>query len=378
MGFAEHLAAGAALAFAARSATHAGGWPLVPKSDDAAGLPSLSIVVPARDEERGIERCVRSLCAQSLPDCEVIVVDDRSSDATRAILRRLEAAEPRLRVVDGRPLPEGWVGKPWALNQGTAVARGDWVLFTDADSWHAPQAAASALRFALAQGADALSLVWEIELETFWERAVLPSILGMIVLATGPVSDVNDPAKPENAIASGAFILVRRAAFEALGGHYALRARIAEDLEFARLIKRDGRFRFLIAEGRELVRVRMYRSFAEIWDGFTKNVFVGSNGNVAAALAGAAFLSLLSWVPPALAARAAVRRRPLDLLESLAASALVMATSAWGLGLRGADRRLAYGAPLGLAVLAAITVNSTVRVLSGHGVEWRGRRYDPR
>ena len=378
MGFAEHLAAGVALGFAARSATHAAGWPLVPKNDDPAGLPSLSVVVPARDEERGIERCVRSLCAQSLPGCEVIVVDDRSTDRTRAILRDLEAREPRLRVVDGAPLPEGWVGKPWALQQGAARARGEWLLFTDADSWHAPHAAASALRFALARQADALSLVWAIELETFWERAVLPSILGMIVLGTGPVADINDPAKPQNAIASGAFILVRRAAFEALGGHYALRAQIAEDLEFARLIKRDGRFRFLIAEGRELVRVRMYRSFAEIWDGFTKNVFVGSNGNLAAVAGATAVLSLLSWVPPALAVRAAVRRRPLDLVESLAASALVIATSGWALGLRGEDRRLAFGAPVGLAVLAAITVNSTLRVLSGRGVEWRGRRYDPR
>ncbi|MFY9778983.1 MAG: glycosyltransferase family 2 protein [Candidatus Baltobacteraceae bacterium] len=371
-----HACAAAALSYGLRVASYASSWVEVPLLEGTPEpLPFLSIVVPARDEERSIERCVRSLLAQQDLDCEVIVVDDRSSDATPAILERLAGEFPRLRVVRGEPLPEGWVGKPWALHQGAAAARGSWLLFTDADSAHAPRGAASALWFARWIGADALSVATYQELESFWERALLPSILGMVFFACGSLGQINDPADPKHALANGQYLLVSRAALEGLGGHAALKGEIAEDVAFARRIKADGRFRFVLAGGEELARVRMYRSGGEIWRGFTKNVFVGAKGDLVSLFGGAFYMLTISAFPPMLAIRALVRRRYLEAAEAAACSLATVAAASWAIGRTRLSRNLGLYQPIGTAFLAAVTLNSTYRVLSGRGVEWRGRRY---
>ncbi len=371
-----HVCAAAALSYTLRVASYASSWIDVPLLEASPGpLPFLSIVVPARNEERSIERCVRSLLAQADIDFEVIVVDDRSEDATPAILERLAGESSRLRVVRGEPLPEGWVGKPWALHQGAAVARGEWILFTDADTAHAPRGAVSALWFARLVGADALSVATYQELGTFWERALLPSILGMVLFACGSLAQINDPADTKHALANGQYLLVSREALDALGGHAALKGEIAEDLAFARRIKADGRYRFILAGGEELARVRMYHSAGEIWQGFTKNVFVGADGNLGNLFGGAFYMLTVSALPPALAARALARRRYAEAAEAAACSLAAVAAASWAIGRTKLPRYLGLYQPIGTAFLAAIALNSTFRVLSGRGVEWRGRRY---
>lgn len=373
-----HLCALAGVAYAVRVSAATRGWIEVPEVHALADAPPLSIVVPARNEERTIARCVRSLLAQSLGDCEVIVVDDRSEDRTRAILDALAREDPRLRVVAGAPLPAGWIGKPWALAQGVRAARGDWLLFTDADTQHAPHACASALAFVLARRADALTLWTYQELGSWSERAVLPAILAMVLLGSGTFEEVNDPADPEHALANGQYILVSREAHEALGGFEALRGEIVEDLAFARRLKADGRFRLVLADGARLVRVRMYTSLRELWDGFTKNMYAGAGGDVAKLLGASAFLALLSAVPAALAVDAVARKRPLRALEAVLCVAGGIAVAAHGLRHTRIPRAYAWYAPLGYAVCGALVLNSTLRVLSGRGVDWRGRRYSGR
>jgi chlorobactene glucosyltransferase len=372
-----HACALAALGYALRAAGFAATWVEVPLLAAAPGepLPRLSIVVPARDEERSIERCVRSLLAQDWLDFEVIVVDDGSRDATLAILEALAREDPRLHVVRGEALPPGWVGKPWALVQGERAASGDWLLFTDADSTHASRGAASALWFATRGGFDALSIATNQELGSFWERAALPSILGTILFVAGTFGEINDPQRPDKAVANGQYILVSRRAYDALGGHAALRDEIVEDVAFARRLKADGRFRFVLAAGPGLARVRMYRSGREIWSGFTKNVFFGANGDVRALAGGAILLSLISIAPPLLAMRALATARYAVMVEAMACTVANVATASWGMRRAGFPRRLALLQPLGIACLIAIMANSTFRVLSGRGVEWRGRTY---
>jgi chlorobactene glucosyltransferase len=365
----------AALGYAARSAPFAATWVRIPDVADLPAAPLVSIIVPARNEARSIERCVRSLLAQTLPQFEVIVVDDRSEDETPQILARLAAADRRLRVVAGKALPAGWVGKPWALDQGVAVARGSWLLFTDADSAHAPHSAASAIAFARAHAADAVSISTYQELGSAAERAILPPILGLVLLACGTLGAINDPAKPESALANGQYLLVERRAYDALGGHAALRDKIAEDLEFARLVKSDGRFRLVLAGGESLARVRMYTSLREIWDGFTKNVYFGASGDLGKLAGGVVLLSLVSWLPPLLVVENIARKRPWLALEAALATATTIAAAAQALRLVRLDARLGWFQPLGTAVLAGITVRSTARILSGRGVEWRGRTY---
>jgi chlorobactene glucosyltransferase len=318
---------------------------------------------------------VRSLLAQTAPDFEVIVVDDRSRDGTRDILERLAAADSRLSIVAGATLPAGWIGKPWALHQGAAVARGQWLLFTDADSAHAPYSLTSSLAFARAHAVDAVSTITHQELGTFAERAILPSILGLIFFSQGNFAQLNDPTQIGRALANGQYIFISRRAYDALGGHAALRAEIVEDVELARRFKADGRYRLMMAAGEELASVRMYHSFREIWNGFTKNIYYGPRGNLWALGGGVVFIASISFVPPLLALNALARRRPLEALEALLTSAALIATGGWAMASVGLDRRLGWFQPFGTAVLAAITINSTFAVRSGRGVEWRGRRY---
>jgi len=372
---ATHACALAALGYAARSAPFAATWLRIPDRADVPDTPFVSIIVPARNEARSIERCVRSLLAQTAPHVEVIVVDDRSEDETPQILARLAAEDARLRVVSGKPLPGGWVGKPWALDQGVAIARGSWLLFTDADSAHAPHSVTSAVAFARAQYADALSISTYQELGSPAERALLPSILGLVLLACGTLGAINDPAKIDNALANGQYLLVERRAYDALGGHAALHDKIAEDLEFARRVKADGRFRLVLAGGESLATVRMYTSLREIWDGFTKNVYFGANGELEKLAGGIALLSLVSWLPPLLFAQGLARKRPWQALEAALATATTIAAASNALRLVRLDARLGWFQPLGTAVLAGITIRSTARILSGRGVEWRGRTY---
>ncbi len=372
---ATHVCACVAIVYGWRAARFAPTWIRVPVVDAVADAPPISIVVPARDEERSIERCVRSLLAQTLADFEVIVVDDRSTDRTREILERLAREDSRLRIVAGAELPAGWIGKTWALQQGAAVARGDWLLFTDADSVHSPASATSSLAFARAQHVDVISTITHQELRTFAERAILPSILGLVFFSQGNFRQLNDPAQTRRALANGQYIFISRRAYDGLGGHAAVRDQMVEDIEFARLVKRDGRYRLMLTAGEDLASVRMYHSFREIWNGFTKNMYYGPRGNLWALGGGLVFIAAVSFVPPLLALNALARRRPLEALEALMTSAALVATGGWAMASVRLDRRLGWFQPLGTAVLAAIVVNSTFAVLSGRGVEWRGRRY---
>jgi chlorobactene glucosyltransferase len=371
-----HLCAVAALGYVQRVASFASSWIELPLlARDAGPQPFVSILVPARDEERSIERCVRSLLDQEWLDFEVIAIDDRSQDATSSILARLASEDPRLHVIRGEPLPDGWIGKPWALYQGAQHALGEWLLFTDADSAHASRGVATALYFARRADVAALSIATRQELGSFWERAILPSILGLVLLACGTLGEINDPGRPRNALANGQYLLVRRDAYDALGGHAALHGEIAEDLAFARNLKADGRFRLLLAAGEELASVRMYRSLGEIWRGFSKNAFAGTQGNLVALLLGTAFLLTISAAPPVLAWRALRKRRWSEALEALACSAATMAAAGWAFERTRVPRRLGFFQPLGTAFFAAIALDSARLTLSGRGVSWRGRTY---
>jgi chlorobactene glucosyltransferase len=379
--FLTHACALAALPYCWRIARTAASWIEVDAAESPpdTALPFLSIIVPARNEERSIEPCVRSLLEQRWIDYEVIVVNDRSTDATGQILHRLAADDARLAVIDGRDVPDGaWVGKPWALTQGAAIARGQWLLFTDADTEHEARAAATLLDFALRARVDSLSIATGQVLVTWAERAIVPAILGLVLLASGTTAEINDPAKPDRALANGQYILVSRRAYDDLGGHAALRGEIAEDVEFARRLKRDGRFRLLLVSAVSLVRVRMYRSFAEIWNGFTKNVFVGARGDIPTIAAGVGFSLAVSVLPPVLAVAAATRRRYALAAAAAACTAACIGAASFAYRVVGLNRRLALYQPIGTAVFAAIALNSTWRVLSGRGVAWRGRTYSGR
>ena len=226
---------------------------------------TVSIIVPARNEEASLADCLQSLVAQTGIDFEIIVVDDHSSDRTREIAQSF----PGVRVLEAGPLPAGWTGKNNAVTAGARAARGEWLLFTDADTVHLPGSLARALAEARDNNVDFLSYSPEQIAVTFWEMSVLPVVFSELARQYPPAK-VSDPKSPI-AAANGQYILVKREIFGAVGGHAAVAGDLLEDVALARAIKHAGykiRFRY----GADAVRTRMYRNWPQLREGWTKNL----------------------------------------------------------------------------------------------------------
>jgi len=234
------------------------------------GQPAVSVIIPARNEEACLGTCLDSLVRQTGAACEIIVVDDHSSDRTREIAASFaQGNADKVSVIGASPLPDGWTGKNNAVATGERVARGEWLLFTDADTIHLPGSLARAVAEALANGADMLSYSPEQIAVGFWEMATLPVIFTELARQYPP-RRVSDPASPI-AAANGQYILIRREVYDAIGGHAAISGEILEDVALARAVKASGRkirFRY----GADAVRTRMYRSFRQLREGWTKNL----------------------------------------------------------------------------------------------------------
>jgi glycosyltransferase involved in cell wall biosynthesis len=230
---------------------------------------TVSAIVPARNEEANIARVVRSLALQ--PEIvEIVVVNDQSTDGTGEVLAQLAAEVPNLRVLDGEPLPAGWVGKNYAVWQGAQQARGEWLLFTDADAVHLLGSTAMALAMAEERHADIVSFSPAQEMHTWWERALIPFVFCRLAQLYS-YDRVNDPQSP-SAAANGQYLLIRRQSYEQIGGHAAVCGEVLEDVALARRAKAAG-VRLYFAPGEQIARVRMYASFRAMWEGWTKNLF---------------------------------------------------------------------------------------------------------
>lgn len=227
--------------------------------------PEVSIVVPARNEEANLGDCLRSLAGQAGVVFEIIVVDDGSTDRTGEIAESFAG----VRVMAAPPLPRGWTGKNNAVVAGAAAARGEWLLFTDADTVHLPGSLARALAEAKRERADLLSYSPEQVVGTFAERAVMPVVFAELAVEYPPAK-VQDPGSGIVA-ANGQYVLARRVAYESIGGHAALAGEILEDVALAKAFRRAG-LRVYFRYGGDAVRARMYRSWAQLRDGWTKNL----------------------------------------------------------------------------------------------------------
>lgn len=354
---------------------HAGSHPAAPPGE--AG-PSLSVIVAAKDEEAAVERCVRSLVAQDVADLEVVVVDDRSVDATPRVLERLrQELAPRLTIVSVRELPPGWGGQCHALHEGVRASRGEWLCFTDADCrLEAPRALTVAWREARASGAELLSVLPRMEAPTAWERVYLP-LCSFTLLVHLRIAAVNDPADPAG-YANGAFLLVRRAAYERQGGHARVRGLVNDDVALARLAKREG-VAVRVASTRDLVRTRMYSTARAAFAGWTRN-FYGTLCS-AAALSRALLATLALFVAPwpaLLACLALAAREPAWRPAALAWAlpVLVSHLGLWRLyGACGLPARASLAYLPGALFVAAILARAALRAARRAGTTWHGVHY---
>ena len=236
-------------------------------TETVSARPTVSVIVPARNEEACLGECLRSLVDQGNVSLEIIVVDDHSTDRTPEIANSF--ASQGVRVIDAGALPSSWTGKNNAVNAGAKAARGEWLLFTDADTIHLPGSLARSIEEAKRHSVAMLSYSPEQIVEGFWEKAVMPVIFAELAANFRP-SQVSDPKSPA-AAANGQYILITREAYDAVGGHVAIAASLLEDVALARAVKQSGR-RIFFRYGGDAVRTRMYRSFAQLREGWTKNL----------------------------------------------------------------------------------------------------------
>jgi glycosyltransferase involved in cell wall biosynthesis len=331
-----------------------------------ATMPIVSAIVPARDEEENISRAIESLAIQD-PIGEIIVVNDQSTDHTAQILAEISAADDRFRILETRELPAGWVGKNYALSLGAAEAQGKWLLFTDADAMHLPGSTARALELAEKTEAALISFSPEQETSTWWERAMIPFVFSRLA-DKFRYNTINDPNSPA-AAANGQYLLIRRDAYDAIGGHRAIAAEVLEDVEIAKRVKAAG-LGIYFAPGKGIARVRMYRTFGAMWQGWVKNLYplmAGSRGRFLLELA-----TTFPWIPVALLLMA-----PLHWIFPMAGLALLLGRhAAYGGVLRANHFPLSgikYYFPAVVLYCAALTV-SAWRYSRGK-VVWKGREY---
>ncbi len=232
-------------------------------------IPVVSAIVPARDEEVNIARSVESLAAQAEVG-EIIAVNDQSKDHTGAILKELSSRIPRMKILEIESLPEGWVGKNYALWEGATLAQSEWLLFTDADAVHLPCSTQKALEIAGETGAELISFSPEQEMKTWWERALIPFVFTRLA-ERFRYRQINDP-QSRAAAANGQYILIHRDLYQAIGGHRAISAEVVEDVALAYRAKAAG-YRIYFGSGAGIVRARMYSTFGAMWQGWVKNLY---------------------------------------------------------------------------------------------------------
>lgn len=393
--------------------------------DEYIDAPLIAVLVPCRNEAgRVLRQSMDSILAQDYKRFVVVAIDDRSTDETGVILREIAERDARLIAVAGAELREGWLGKPHAMQQGFEAAKrfamqsdlhnlgtlrnGEtsdfrtsglfednksleavsdetnkslwaeaWILATDADMISDSRALRTAVAHGVENNYDAVTLLPKVECVTFWERVFMPTF-GWFMLIARPLDKVNDPRRKES-LGIGGFFLIKAEWLERVGAWGAVRAEVAEDLKMAEVLKGAGA-RLRIESGTSLIETRMYSSFGEIWENFSRNLFAGARFNLLEALAGALSVLLMSVVPPtvfivwsllALTGTVDINLKffaPLATMWAVQTGMFAVVYQRLGLSLK-----YALTAPLGHLIFSLILINSAIRISSGIGVNWKGR-----
>jgi len=331
--------------------------------------PFVSILIPARNEEKRIEPCIRGMLQQDYPNFEILVLDDRSTDKTFNVVQAYAKRNKRLRVFRGKELAQGWIGKPWACQQLSEKAEGKWLFFTDADTEHLPEMLKRTVGMAEARQADVLTLFTRQITKSWMEILVIP-VMAYTLLSFFPARWSLRKDSPLNRFAgvSGQFVFIKRKVYRAFGGHETVKNEIVEDLNFGKQVVQRG-FRLVYGDGSDFSFCRMYTNAREVWEGFSKNFFPALafsplyflNALAVLILDGVAPFVVLVWGPG----------------FSLFWPGLALASVS--LGVRG-YQAVRYGFhkgsvffhPLGCLLFALIGLNS-VRWFCFGGGHWKGR-----
>ncbi|MGB7732019.1 MAG: glycosyltransferase [Candidatus Acidiferrum sp.] len=334
--------------------------------------PLVTAIVPARNEEAAIASCVNSLAPQA-EISEILVINDQSTDSTAAIVGNLAQSIPKLRLLETKELPAGWVGKNNAVWLGAREARNDWLLFTDADAVHEKDSAARAMAIASQENAAMVSFSPEQVMKKWYEKSLTPYVYCRLAHKFS-FDDVNDQAKPA-AAANGQFLLIRRDVYQAVGGHASVAGDVLEDVALAKRVKGAG-YRIWFGTGKGIVRVRMYRTFGAMWEGWKKNLYplMGSSSEaVGKELFRATFPIIVALIVP-LAVWGITASALSALVVLLIGTIVILVADAMELQRNRFSSSLALHAIAGRLLFAGVLWASYRSHRRGK-LEWKGREY---
>ena len=337
----------------------------------------VSIVIPARNEQENIAQCISSAMSQTHETIEIVVLNDGSTDRTGEIILGLSENESKIIYLegDGSPLPDGWFGKPWALQRAQKEAKGDWIAFIDADVQLSAQAIAQTVQYAKANRLDMITGIGRLEMKSFWEKVLQPAVGGFI-LAGNSLRKVNDPAQKDKNLANGQFILIHRKAYDKIGQHRCVQANILDDIGIARaLVEHDLRYHCLDLQ--YMFSCRMYTSFSEIWEGWTKNLYAGLRYSIPNVVIAISFTFSFSVLGQVLLLLGALNAIPIIWLWWGVLITVLCQSVRLVFDIR-RHQNILYGlshAPANF-IVCLIVINSMLKSLRGT-VRWKGRTYKP-
>lgn len=334
--------------------------------------PLVSVLIPARNEGKNIERCIKSLVNQDYPNVEIIVYDDNSEDDTLVKLKRLQSKYPRLKVYSGKPLPEGWTGKNFACYTLSQYAQGEWLLFTDSDTLHRQGSISSSIIVATDKKAELLSIMPDIVIKTFAEKLFMP-LVQFALLSFLPLGLINVVKEPRAVIAIGPFMLLNAEFYRKIGGHKVIKDKIVDDLCLAQEVKKNGG-KVVFFDGSDKVSVRFYDNIIDLWNGFSKNSF-GAFENSPLILLSFLTFNFCLYILPYFLFLSGILRLQIYLFPSM--QILLITAQRFFLSLRFRTKPLLiFLHPFSMILGFLIALNSMRLALLGRAVVWKERVYN--
>ena len=336
-------------------------------TEEIKNIGKVSVLIPARNEELNITNCLSSVLNQSYIDLEVIVLNDGSTDKTSELLKSF--TDTRLKIINGLPLEQGWVGKNFACHQLQKSATGSYLLFVDADTVLHKSCVASAVKFAEENSTDLLSVMPNELSETFWEKLVIP-MLYFAVTVFLPFPMIERSAKKQYAMGNGQFMFFKREFYDKIGGHESLKSKIVEDVWLARRVK-EFKGKLIFANASSLITCRMYRNLGEVWGGFSKNLFAGLSFSEAG-LAFTVLTYLILFVMPPLLLLTGFMELSFINFAIVSIPIIMRLLQAFKFN---QPLLFSFLNPLSALFIVAVALNSFRLIRFGNGASWKGREY---